>query len=790
MSLNKKSEEQNRLLKEQNSELEKKLRLQEESFNISNAAIDSLKEALGIQQRRSTEDSNLLKTSKEINNGILNQKTGLRDVSKISTQIAKNSDTIQKGRIQEISLNKKVGDTLSKNQEALEVISSIYNEERNSIEEILRQQAQGVKIDKEKLDKLQKINRSTGAQLDRVMESITPEEKKLVLIRQQLAELGKQNKKRNEELILQRKLDKSLGITGKLTKSLGKIPGIGDAASESFEKVQTKLRDSAEETGKVPSRLKTAGMFSKELGKNLLSAVTDPAMIVGLMVKSFLAINEASVDYQRTTGRTVTTFNQLNNSQITFADYIKTATALTKELGAEAELIFTPETLQEASEMVKLMGMSTSEAAKLARFSKVTGGDLKANNLNLSKSLENFRKVNKTGVSNSFVFSEIAKTTDYIALSIGGTTEELGLAVAQAKKFGLTLEQTSKIADTLLDFESSIESELKAELLTGKRINLDRARSLALADDLAGLSEEVGSNEEIISGFLSGNRIQRESIAKTLGMSKDDLAKMIYDQRAINGLSEEQLEKITGISVEDQKRLTVQESLATSMAKMGEVLAGPLQSLVSMLETVMKFSDVILTTVGTLYTMKALMKGMQIIQGVLFALEVKKRGAVLAANAQRTISIGLANTELAKQAAIATAWVIANPIKALVGIGLAAGVGALIYNSMQANDMVSPGGNSSGYGKRTLFGPEGAISLNNKDTVIAGTNLFGDDVIAQPNKPTEMEGKGSLKIAPTVDMSSTNSRLDSILAAIERGSVIMFEGDKLGETINLGARSI
>ena len=53
-----------------------------------------------------------------------------------------------------------------------------------------------------------------------------------------------------------------------------------------------------------------------------------------------------------------------------------------------------------------------------------------------------------------------------------------------------------------------------------------------------------------------------------------------------------------------------------------------------------------------------------------------------------------------------------------------------------------------------------------------------------------MEGKGSLKIAPTVDMSSTNSRLDSILAAIERGSVIMFEGDKLGETINLGARSI
>jgi hypothetical protein len=261
MSLNEKSEEQNRLLKEQNAKLEKRLRLQEESFNISNAAIDSLKEALGIQQRRSTEDSQLLKTSKEINNSILNQKTGLRDVSKISTQIAKNDNTIQKGRIQEISLNKKVGDTLKENQGALEVISAIYNEERSSIEEMLRKQAEGVEIDKEKLGELQKINRATGAQLDRVMESITPEEKKLVSLRQQLEELEKQNNKRKEELILQKKLDKSLGITGKLTKSLGKIPGIGDAANDAFENVQSKLRDSADETGKVPSRLKTAGMF-------------------------------------------------------------------------------------------------------------------------------------------------------------------------------------------------------------------------------------------------------------------------------------------------------------------------------------------------------------------------------------------------------------------------------------------------------------------------------------------------------------------------------------------------
>jgi hypothetical protein len=42
----------------------------------------------------------------------------------------------------------------------------------------------------------------------------------------------------------------------------------------------------------------------------------------------------------------------------------------------------------------------------------------------------------------------------------------------------------------------------------------------------------------------------------------------------------------------------------------------------------------------------------------------------------------------------------------------------------KGDDVMSAGSNMSGYGSRTLMGPEGAIALNNKDTVIAGTNLF------------------------------------------------------------------
>jgi hypothetical protein len=63
----------------------------------------------------------------------------------------------------------------------------------------------------------------------------------------------------------------------------------------------------------------------------------------------------------------------------------------------------------------------------------------------------------------------------------------------------------------------------------------------------------------------------------------------------------------------------------------------------------------------------------------------------------------------------------------------------------KGNDIMSPGTGGSGYGSRTLFGPEGAIALNNKDTVIAGTNLFD----SKPGKADDMMSapKGALQVS-------------------------------------------
>ena len=44
-----------------------------------------------------------------------------------------------------------------------------------------------------------------------------------------------------------------------------------------------------------------------------------------------------------------------------------------------------------------------------------------------------------------------------------------------------------------------------------------------------------------------------------------------------------------------------------------------------------------------------------------------------------------------------------------------------------------------------MFGPEGAIQFNNKDTIVAGTDLFADDAVSEPGKATQMMKEGEVK---------------------------------------------
>jgi len=127
------------------------------------------------------------------------------------------------------------------------------------------------------------------------------------------------------------------------------------------------------------------------------------------------------------------------------------------------------------------------------------------------------------------ILEESGKVTGTIRANLGSNVATIAAAVTQAKLFGGSLDDLANASKSLLDFESSIQAEMEAEMLTGKELNLDKARQLALANDLEGVAKEIGKNEGIMKAFSSGNRIQQEATAKAMGMSREEMAKMILE---------------------------------------------------------------------------------------------------------------------------------------------------------------------------------------------------------------------------------------------------------------------
>jgi hypothetical protein len=79
-----------------------------------------------------------------------------------------------------------------------------------------------------------------------------------------------------------------------------------------------------------------------------------------------------------------------------------------------------------------------------------------------------------------------------------------------------------------------------------------------------------------MKAFSSGNRIQQEATAKAMGMSREEMAKMIYAQKIQGGLSAKQAADAADISLEEAKRLSAQESIAKAMEKITQAAANVL----------------------------------------------------------------------------------------------------------------------------------------------------------------------------------------------------------------------
>jgi len=444
---------------------------------------------------------------------------------------------------------------------------------------------------------------------------------------------------------------------------------------------------------------------------------------------------------------------------------IEAQTNLSQELGIA--VAFSKEELQTFNTLTKVMGVSNAAAAKLNLIAKASGTEYKNIQSNILKGAIATKNQLGVAISNKDVFEEIGKLSAGILVKFQNNPAALGAAVVQAKKLGLSLEQVNSVGESLLNWESSIENELKAELLTGRELNLERARAAALTGDQATLMAEVANQAGSLENFTKLNVIAQGALAGAFGMTGDQMAEMLMKQELINQygdeaakLNKEQAEefKKSGLSLDDYLKkqgaqVELQEQFNNAVNQVKELFVsltqGPFGTLVGMVNT-------LLTDFKLIYPLVGAIAGLMIGQMAVGAFEFGK--SILKAIPSLMAMVGL--SEANAIASITAAEAISF---GLATFGIIAGITAAVSAMSSAKSTLADDAISPGYGQRVLLSPEGSIAFNNNDTIVAGTNLKqGNNAPPQP--------------ATTINNDGLMAGINELINITKQGRVSMIDG--------------
>ena len=204
-------------------------------------------------------------------------------------------------------------------------------------------------------------------------------------------------------------------------------------------------------------------------------------------------------------------------------------------------------------------GISGDNAAKLLKSMDAISTASIETNLNLISTVGELARAE--GVAPAQVLNDMASDTELFAKFGKDGGKNIGLAAIQAAKLGVNMATVAGIAESLLDFESSITNEMEAEVLLGKNLNLDKARQLSLAGDFDGLQKEILKNVGSEAEFNAMNVVQRQALAKSLGMNVADLANMVAGEKTSAEIQKDQAKT-------QKKQMDMQHAMMITMAGM------------------------------------------------------------------------------------------------------------------------------------------------------------------------------------------------------------------------------
>lgn len=377
--------------------------------------------------------------------------------------------------------------------------------------------------------------------------------------------------------------------------AISKVLGLDDAGKKMQEGVNVAFSKMNEEMAKGGGLM--GGLRAGAAGFNAILSINPMLLVVGAATALWGVLSD--VDKQAQSIADATNMNFAASEQL-YESTVKRNTRLGEELATTKDLLAVQQqviaSMGSAAQLSQETASAVADLGASYGYGAQTAGEVQTAMMEMGVSAEEAAEsqsrlaadATRSYVDAGAVMQDIAKNGKQTFKYLGGNQKALEKAAIAGAKLGLSLQDMTNMADGLLNIEDSLSRQYEFQALSGKQINLDKARQLALDGDLAGMAEEVAKQAGSYADFQKMGRLEKEALADSLGMEVEDLGKSLAIQQQRGKLTKDELaaaqglglsaEELAGMTDKDIKAAIAKKNESAKTAKAFEDMKETLKS--------------------------------------------------------------------------------------------------------------------------------------------------------------------------------------------------------------------
>ena len=457
-------------------------------------------------------------------------------------------------------------------------MSDTYQLQKSYVKEILNASDQTLAnytAEKKVLDQIKKLKEADAKVSEKLSETsqqiLAASESQIKALKQQNKLI--QNTKKGFAVVN----DAAKDLVGKADAFIKKFPGgaylsklMGlDKLADQFE---NGINAAAEAflTSMLQGKGLTASLGAGMQAFNAIVKMNPMALIAAAAIGLIAAFKSISKEAQKVSADTGLTYTQ---SKLLVKEANKQVAAFGNQLSTQSDIIAVQkEQIAQLGVIGKLSGEqagAVSDIGKAFGYGAAQAGKVNAAFMAMGVSADNAANAQrdlaaealKSGVNVATVTKDIADNAGTTAKFFGGNVKALKKAAIEAAKMGVSLATMAKVSESLLDFESSISSQFELQALTGKQMNFDLARQLALEGDIAGATKAVMDQVGSIHDFNKMDVLERKKLAQATGMDVDELQKSLTIKSKMGDLTSDELASMNalGLSAAEMENMSAKD---------------------------------------------------------------------------------------------------------------------------------------------------------------------------------------------------------------------------------------